>query len=154
MASNTSSALSGNGDNGSNVSLSPFQFLQSSTDPQQHKRNNSDHFGRTPDPGLYAPPLHNSAEQDDSLRAIIDRLMMPPDFLYSEDGQQVTLNITWAVGVVGRERFEPTPLGRRLSLRQNDELRTQGVEWGLSQVIADWLRDGEDTLVLPASHFI
>jgi hypothetical protein len=80
--------------------------------------------------------------------------MMPPDFLYSEDGQQVTLNITWAVGVVGRERFEPTPLGRRLSLRQNDELRTQGVEWGLSQVIADWLRDGEDTLVLPASHFI
>ena len=56
--------------------------------------------------------------------------------------------------MVGRERFEPTPLGRRLSLRQGDNLRTQGVEWGLSQEIADWLRDAEETMVLPASHFI
>ncbi|KAF3044602.1 hypothetical protein E8E12_002005 [Didymella heteroderae] len=119
-----------------------------------HHRNGSDPVGRTPDPGLYAPPLHNSAEPDDSLRAIIDRLMMPPDFLYSEGGQEVTLNVTWAVGVVGRERFEATPLGRRLSLRQDDELRTQGVEWGLSEEIADWLRYGEDTLVLPTSHFV
>jgi hypothetical protein len=80
--------------------------------------------------------------------------MRPPQALYSEDGQEVTLNITWAVGVVGREHFEPTPLGRRLSLRQDDELRTQGVERGLSQVIVDWLRDGDGTLVLPARHFV
>ena len=79
--------------------------------------------------------------------------MEPPECLYSEDGQQVTLNITWAVGVIGRERFEPVPLGRRLSLRQQDELRTRGVEFGLSQQIADWLRSGDETLVLPAGHF-
>lgn len=79
--------------------------------------------------------------------------MEPPNCLYSFDGQQVTLNITWAVGVIGRERFEPVPLSRGLSLRQDDELRTRGVEWGLSQQIADWLRSGEETLVLPASHF-
>lgn len=79
--------------------------------------------------------------------------MDPPHYLYSVDGQQVILNITWAVGVVGRERFESVPLGRHLSLRQDDELRTRGVLWGLSRKIAEWLRSGEETLVLPASHF-
>lgn len=113
-----------------------------------------DPLGRTPDPGLYAPPLHGGVEPDDSLRAIVDRLMRPDDYLYSDDGQTVTLNITWAVGVIGRERFEPVPLSRGLSLRQYDELRTHGVQWGLSQRIADWLRSGEDTLALPASHFV
>ncbi|KAF1924403.1 uncharacterized protein M421DRAFT_8878 [Didymella exigua CBS 183.55] len=62
-------------------------------------------------PGLYAPVLHNSAEPDDSLRAIIHRLMEPPKYLYSEE----------------------VPLGRHLSLRQDDELRARGVERGLSQ---------------------
>ena len=79
--------------------------------------------------------------------------MEPPDDLYSADGQQVTLNITWAVGVIGRERFEPVPLSRGLSLRQDEELRTRGVEWGLSSEIAKWLRSGDEVLVLPASHF-
>ncbi|KAF3043037.1 hypothetical protein E8E11_005034 [Didymella keratinophila] len=103
----------------------------------QHNCNNSDPFGH-----------------DESLRAIIDRA--PDDAArlpILQHGQQATLNITWAVSVVGRERFKPTPLGRRLSLRQDDELRAQGVDWGLSQEIADWLRDDEETLVLPASHF-
>jgi hypothetical protein len=38
--------------------------------------------------------------------------MKPPDYLYSKDGQEVMLNITWAVGVIGLERFEPVPLSR------------------------------------------
>ena len=42
--------------------------------------------------------------------------MEPPDYLYSDDGQEVTLNITWAVDMIGRERFEPVPLSRGLSL--------------------------------------
>lgn len=85
------------------------------------QRNNSDPFSRIPDPGLYAPPLDNSSEPGDSLRSIVDRLMMPPGYFYPEYGPHVTLNITWAVDADGRERFEPTPLGRRLSLRQDAE---------------------------------
>ncbi|KAJ4321310.1 hypothetical protein N0V94_002942 [Neodidymelliopsis sp. IMI 364377] len=118
-----------------------------------NSNGNGDPFGRTPDPGLYAPPLHGGVELDGSLRAVVDRLMTPPDCLYSSDGLQVTLNITWAVGVIGRERFEPVPLSRGLSLRQDDELRTRGVAWGLIPEIANWLRSGEETLVLLASIF-
>jgi ribose 1,5-bisphosphokinase PhnN len=55
--------------------------------------------------------------------------------------------------VIGRERFEPVPLSRGLSLRQDDELRARGVQWGLGKEIAEWLRSGEETLVLPAKHF-
>ncbi|KAF2134086.1 hypothetical protein P153DRAFT_353290 [Dothidotthia symphoricarpi CBS 119687] len=119
--------------------------------------NSIDNNGQSPlrelSRGLYAPALDGGDLPDDSLSATIRRLMSPPQGLYSADGRSVTLYINWAVGVVGVERFEPTPLARRLSLRQDDALRERGVSLGLSKEILEWLRQGEEMLTLPASHF-
>lgn len=102
-------------------------------------------------PGLYAPDPA-APPQVTTLTDVVTRLMTPPQELYNGDGT-VTLTITWAVGVAGPERFERTPLARRHSLVQDDELRERGVAAGLSQEIMDWLRSGDETLTLPESHF-
>ncbi|KAF2463503.1 uncharacterized protein BDR25DRAFT_362676 [Lindgomyces ingoldianus] len=109
-----------------------------------------------PAPGLYAPSLvQQIISQDDSLQNIVHRLMNPPQWLYSPDGATVTLRINWAVGVVGVEHFDyvEDPDTDRHSLCLDSELATNGLELGLSEVVLAWLKDGEDNLVLPATHF-
>jgi hypothetical protein len=79
--------------------------------------------------------------------------MNPPEYLRDNESQTVTLTITWAVGIAGPERFQLLPHLDRLVLQGQDELRERGEEAGLSTDIMDWLKGGEDTLTLPASHF-
>lgn len=79
--------------------------------------------------------------------------MNPPEYLYNSEDQTYTLPINWVVGVAGPERFERLPYQDRYVLRREDELREQGEEAGLSADIMDWLKGGEETLTLPASHF-
>jgi hypothetical protein len=79
--------------------------------------------------------------------------MHPDRLLYSEDKQTVTLSITWAVGIAGKERFRSPNRGRGHFLLSRDPLCKAGVATGLSQEILSWLKDGDATLVLPASHF-
>jgi hypothetical protein len=80
--------------------------------------------------------------------------MNPPAEFHSADSESVTLYITWAVGVVGPERFESCGLfnGRHL-LRDGDELRDQGEAAGLKKVVLDWLIGGEDELTLAKEVF-
>lgn len=79
--------------------------------------------------------------------------MNPPEYLRNNEDQTVTLTITWAVGAVGLERFQLPRTEDRLVLQGQDELGEQGEEAGSSAEIMAWLKDGEDTLTLPASHF-
>ncbi|KAF2624407.1 hypothetical protein BU25DRAFT_424183 [Macroventuria anomochaeta] len=76
VASNTASAPTGNGNNLPNIS--------------QQSTTTGGPLGGTPNPGLYAPPLHSGGESDDSLLTIIDRLMNPPDYIYSNCGHKPT----------------------------------------------------------------
>lgn len=103
-------------------------------------------------PGLYAPDPAAPPPVNLTLFEIVGRLMNPPAE-YRDDNGNVTLWITWVVGVAGVERFEQSPLGHRHSLLQSDDLYVHGEVAGLSKEILQWLRYGEDSLVLPASHF-
>jgi hypothetical protein len=103
--------------------------------------------------GLYAPNISGRNLPDDSIAGIVARLMSPPEYLYSEDFRDVTLTITWAVGVAGQERFDRLPHDGRHALSLDDDL-CGGEAYGLSEEILDWLKGGQDTLTLPATHFI
>jgi len=95
-----------------------------------------------------------SAPPGNSILSIAHRLMTPDQALYSNQGDTVTLTITWAIGIAGLERFHHAPFtnGRYL-LRLGDDLALDGERAGLSPVVLDWLIHGEDTLTLPAGHF-
>jgi len=103
-------------------------------------------------PGLYAPDLAAPFPRDLSIFEIATILMNPPEEFQLSTGM-VTIDIDWAVGKAGRERFEMSPLEHRLSLIQTDELYSRGEEFGISPEVLKWLRGGEKTLELPASHF-
>jgi hypothetical protein len=110
----------------------------------------------TPDrplnPGLYAPNPAAPALRELTLFEIVAELMNPPQDMRYPPGK-VTLNITWAVGKAGKERFERTALNHRHSLKQDDDLYVLGVSAGLSNEVCQWLRYGEDEFVLDVSHF-
>jgi hypothetical protein len=80
--------------------------------------------------------------------------MRPPLYLYSNNRQAVTLTINWAVGVAGPERFERRGTNDRYFLCGGDELDEQGEAAGLSSEVMEWLKYGEETLKLPAEHFL
>jgi hypothetical protein len=101
--------------------------------------------------GLYSPNISGGNLADDSIAGIVHRLMSPPECLYSEDYRDVTLTITWAVGVAGQERFNS--LQGRHALSLDDDL-CGGEAYGLSEEILNWLKGGEDTLTLLSTHFI
>jgi hypothetical protein len=108
---------------------------------------------QTPARGLYAPSLANDNFPDDSIPTIVARLMNPPEYLYNNEDQTYTFLINWVVGIAGPERFQPSGLNGRHVLRREDELWEEGEEAGLSVEIMVWLKRGEETLTLPASHF-
>jgi hypothetical protein len=69
--------------------------------------------------------------------------------------QTVTLTITWAIGIVGPQRFDYMPNQGRQYLSRGEDLDWEGEDAGLSTVILDWLKqkNGPETLVLPVNHF-
>jgi hypothetical protein len=103
-------------------------------------------------PGLYAPDPATPFPRDLSVFEIATILMNPPQEFRLSPGM-VTIDIDWAVGKAGRERFEMSLLDHRLSLVQTDELYSRGEEVGISTEVLKWLRGGKKTLELPASHF-
>jgi hypothetical protein len=103
-------------------------------------------------PGLYAPDPAAHVPRDLSVFEIAAILMDPPEEFRLSPGM-VTIDIDWVVGKAGRERFEMSPLEYRLSLIQTDELYLRGEEVGISPEVLKWLRGGEKSLTLPASHF-
>ena len=103
-------------------------------------------------PGLYAPDPAAPTPANPSIFQIAGQLMNPPESLHFP-ASHYTLNITWAVGVAGPERFERTALGHRHSVVQTDDLYIHGAAAGISWEILHWLRGGEEELVLPEEHF-
>jgi hypothetical protein len=106
--------------------------------------------------GLYAPNIAGGVSADTSIRTVVRRLMSPGWQFYDVNGTTVTLTITWAIGIIGPERFEYLPQGNRQYLSRGEGLDWEGENAGLSTVILDWLKDknGSETLVLPLSHFV
>jgi hypothetical protein len=154
-SSSSAPAPSGNG--GSNVSSETISLLtigMLSLLSQNQGQDQAQYMvGPPQDPrgGLYSPNISGGNLADDSIAGIVHRLMSPPEYLYSEDYRDVTLTITWAVGVAGQERFNS--LQGRHALSLDDDL-CGGEAYGLSEEILNWLKGGEDTLTLPSTHFI
>ncbi|KAF1914837.1 hypothetical protein BDU57DRAFT_305812, partial [Ampelomyces quisqualis] len=109
---------------------------------------------RLPRSGLYSPGLSGDIPPpDDTPATIFGRLMNPRAVFRSKDGQTVTITIIWAVGIVGPENFESARANTRHSPCNNVEMYGQLQEACLSGDIFEWLKRGEATLTLPASHF-
>ncbi|KAF2280795.1 uncharacterized protein EI97DRAFT_438236 [Westerdykella ornata] len=56
--------------------------------------------------------LNPAAVPDDSIRHIVDRLLSPPDYLYNAERTRVTIDIVWAIGIIGREHFHSSCVAR------------------------------------------
>ncbi|KAF1833629.1 hypothetical protein BDW02DRAFT_623377 [Decorospora gaudefroyi] len=109
-----------------------------------------------PRAGLYAPLSlgdHIPDDTGESTASVVARLMDLPKYLYSADGQTVTLTKTWAVGILGTGRFEDSgPLMLHI-VRHGGDIRKHGVALGLSQEVLVWLTSSADTIRLPATLF-
>jgi hypothetical protein len=96
--------------------------------------------------------LTHELPAEKSLEKLVARIMTPPCDLYSADDKIVTLTKTWAVGLIGKERFEDSGQFLYHVLCHGDELRDHGLEYGLSEKVLDWFVSTKDTVELPVSH--
>jgi hypothetical protein len=97
--------------------------------------------------------LLNAATPADDLADIVAFLLSPPKEAYSKNNQTVTLSKAWAIGIIGKERFEDSGPFEHHVLCHGDELRERGMDYGLPKEILDWLVGIEDVVVLPAGLF-
>ncbi|KAF2280797.1 uncharacterized protein EI97DRAFT_463240 [Westerdykella ornata] len=79
-----------------------------------------------------------NAERD-TIPSLVDRILDPPHYLFNEDRTRVTLDITWAIGVIGVEHFESDCYNQRRFLRPESAFRRHAIRYGLPRVIHDWL---------------
>ncbi|KAF2644336.1 hypothetical protein P280DRAFT_477719 [Massarina eburnea CBS 473.64] len=89
---------------------------------------------------------------DPQLRQIIDALMTPTEYMFSDDYKSVKLGRRWVILLAGRERFEVNQAGR-LTLREDNRLFVCGVALGLAEEVKDWLREGGEHGTFPAEIF-
>jgi hypothetical protein len=86
--------------------------------------------------------LHGVVGADLRSDSVCHRLMRPPQALYSADGQ--TLTKTWAVGILGTERFEDSGPFLHWVVMAGGDIRERGLDLGLSRQVLDWLTGTAD----------
>lgn len=110
--------------------------------------------GPPTNPGLYAPILRvesDDEDQDEELRKIVARLMTPEVSQYCTNGDWVTLDKTWVLGIAGPERFETAD--RYHKLVHSDPLALKGPYMGLPQVMVTWMKSEPERWTFPAVIF-
>jgi len=94
-------------------------------------------------------PKH-SAALSAAVIAAVKAFRNPPQENHSEDGTTVTLEFSWAVRIVGEDKFEYNFRDDRKVLKRSSPLRIQGVAAGLPINILKWLagNPATETLIL------